>query len=195
VKLKTSGRHSPILPNEHDGRRQRPPIALEDDSMETLAPPATCRHITFAITSTRPTEFIDLTDRVAALAASAGSPFGFVNVQTRHTTTAVVVNEREPLLLCDFDVLLQGLAPHHVAYRHDDPVARTVNVTAEERRNGHAHCRALLLPTSACLNVVGGRLQLGRWQRIFLVELDGPRPREVSVLLVAAAGPERHEAA
>ena len=50
--------------------------------------------------------------------------------------------------------------------------------------HGHAHCRALLLPTSACLNVVDGRLALGRWQRVFLVELDGPRHREVSLVAV-----------
>jgi secondary thiamine-phosphate synthase enzyme len=57
-----------------------------------------------------------------------------------------------------------------------------VNVAADERPNGHAHCRALLLPSSASLNVVDGRLQLGTWQRVFLVELDGPRDREVSLL-------------
>ena len=58
---------------------------------------------------------------------------------------------------------------------------RTVNLAPDERANGYAHCRALLLPTSALLNVAEGRLQLGRWQRVFLVELDGPRVREVSV--------------
>ena len=62
-----------------------------------------------------------------------------------------------------------------------------MNVAPGERPNGHAHCRALLLPTSALLNVAGGRLQLGRWQRIFLVELDGPRIREVSVLAFGEA--------
>ena len=70
-----------------------------------------------------------------------------------------------------------------VRYQHDDTAARTVNLTDAERPNGHAHCRALLLPSSACLNVVGGRLLLGHWQRVFLVELDGPRDREVSVVI------------
>jgi len=46
---------------------------------------------------------------------------------------------------------------------------------------------ALLLAPSACLNVVEGRLRLGRWQRVFLVELDGPRTREVSVLLMGGS--------
>jgi thiamine phosphate synthase YjbQ (UPF0047 family) len=58
-------------------------------------------------------------------------------------------------------------------------------VTDAERPNGHAHCRALLLPSSACLNVNGGRLLLGRWQRVFFVELDGPRERELSVFVIS----------
>jgi secondary thiamine-phosphate synthase enzyme len=60
---------------------------------------------------------------------------------------------------------------------------RTVNLTEQERANGHAHCRALLLPSSASLNVSRGRLVLGQWQRVFFVELDGPREREVSLLV------------
>ena len=64
-----------------------------------------------------------------------------------------------------------------------------MNVTLGERPNGHAHCRALLLPPSACLNVVDGRLQIGRWQRVFFVDLDGPRSRQVTVLLVGNSEP------
>ena len=135
-----------------------------------------------------PTEFIDLTDRLEALVADAGLRFGILNVQTLHTTTAIVVNEHEPLLLADFQALLEAAAPDDGRYRHDDTTARTVNVTDAERPNGHAHCRALLLPSSACLNVTGGRLLLGRWQRVFLVELDGPRERDISVLIFGEAG-------
>jgi secondary thiamine-phosphate synthase enzyme len=113
---------------------------------------------------------------------------GLVNVQSLHTTVAIVVNEHEPLLLTDFKNLLEQLAPAAGTYRHDDPSARTVNVTAEERRNGQAHCRALLLGPSACLNVIDGRLQLGRWQRVFLLELDGPRERQVSVVMLGEGG-------
>ncbi|HUP40368.1 MAG TPA: YjbQ family protein, partial [Vicinamibacterales bacterium] len=74
-------------------------------------------------------------------------------------------------------------APNDGRYQHDDTNTRTVNLTDAERPNGHAHCRALLLPSSACLNVIEGRLFLGRWQRVFFVELDGAREREVSVLI------------
>ena len=152
--------------------------------METLSPPSTCWHATIRITTERPTEFIDLTDRLASLLVASEIRFGFVNVQTLHTTTAVVVNEHEPLLLADFTALLDRMAPHDTRYRHDDMDARTVNLAPGERPNGYAHCRALLLGSSALLNLAGGRLQLGRWQRVFLVEMDGPRPREVSVLVL-----------
>lgn len=139
------------------------------------------------VTTTHPTEFIDLTDRLQRLVADAGLRFGILNVQTLHTTTAVVVNEHEPLLLADFRSFLEAAAPNDGRYQHDDTRARTVNLIEAERPNGHAHCRALLLPPSACLNVTGGRLLLGRWQRVCLVELDGPRERDVSVLIFGEA--------
>jgi secondary thiamine-phosphate synthase enzyme len=152
--------------------------------MEALAQTATCRHSTIRIATERHTEFIDLTDRLAALVADAAVHTGIVNVQTLHTTTAIVVNELEPLLLADFENALDRAAPRAAAYRHDDPSLRTVNVTPDERINGHAHCQALLLGASACLNVIDGRIVLGRWQRVFMAELDGPRSREISVLVV-----------
>ena len=156
--------------------------------MDTLTPASACRYATIHVTTTQPTEFVDLTDRLERLVADAGFRFGILNVQTLHTTTAVVVNEHEPLLLADFQALLEAAAPGDGRYRHDDTTVRTVNMTDAERPNGHAHCRALLLPSSACLNVAQGRLRLGRWQRVFFVELDGPRERDLSVLIVGEAG-------
>lgn len=152
--------------------------------METLVPAAICHHGRISVATGEPMEFIDLTARIEALAAAAGIRTGLVNIQTLHTTTAIVVNEHEPLLLVDFGALLGRTAPCDVPYRHNDPNARTLPLTPGERPNGHAHCQALLLGSSVLLNVAESRLQLGRWQRVFLVELDGPRAREVSVLVV-----------
>ena len=155
--------------------------------METLVHPATCQHARIRITTERPMEFIDLTDRIESLAARAGIHAGLVNIQSLHTTMAIVVNEHEPLLLADFGALLSRAAPRDAAYRHDDMSVRTVNLAPDERPNGHAHCHALLLGSSVSLNFADGQLQLGRWQRVFLVELDGPRVREVSVLVLGEA--------
>jgi secondary thiamine-phosphate synthase enzyme len=154
------------------------------DGTATLARSSTFQHTTFRIETHQPAAFIDVTDRVERLLAASGVRTGLINIQTLHTTTAVVVNEHEPLLLTDMAALLERLAPRDAVYRHDNVSLRTVNCVLGERPNGHSHCQALLLPSSVCLNVAGGRLQLGRWQRVFFVELDGPRERELSVLLV-----------
>jgi secondary thiamine-phosphate synthase enzyme len=129
-------------------------------------------------------EFIDITDRVGDVVRASGIASGIVNVQTRHTTTAIMVNEHEPLLLDDMKRLLDRLAPRHAPYRHDDFSIRTVNLCPNEEQNGHAHCKALFLRVSETLNVVDGALDLGCWQRIFLIELDRGRQRAVSVMLL-----------
>jgi secondary thiamine-phosphate synthase enzyme len=150
--------------------------------METLAPSSTYRHSTIRIRTHHPTEFIDLTGHLAALVAEAGIRVGFVNVQSLHTTTAIVVNEDEPLLLTDFASCLETVAPRDAVYRHD--LSRGPNRAVDERVNGHAHCQALVLSPCACLNIVDGRLLLGEWQRVFLAELDGPRERSISVVVL-----------
>ncbi len=131
----------------------------------------------------RPLQFIDITDIAAERVRRSGIEHGLVLVQTLHTTTAVVVNENEPLLTEDLTRLLEQLAPAAAAYAHDD-LARRVDAGQAERRNGHAHAKALLLAPSATLSVVGGRLLLGRWQRLFLAELDGPRARSFSIVVL-----------
>src|SRR5688500_9531950 len=161
--------------------------------MQTVAPRRTCRHTTIRIDTERPTQFIDLTSDLEAFVAASGVQSGLLNIQSLHTTAAIVVNEHEPLLLTDMAGLLERLAPVDALYRHDNITLRTVNCVLSEPPNGHSHCRALLLGSTALLNVIDGALQLGRWQRVFLVELDGPRTRDVSLLVLGAtplgAGP------
>jgi secondary thiamine-phosphate synthase enzyme len=131
----------------------------------------------------RPLEFVDLTDRLASLACGISS--GLLHVFTRHTTTGLLINEAEPLLLEDLAARLERWAPAADAYRHDDFSRRVVNVGPGERVNGHAHCRAALFRSSESVPVVGGALCLGRWQRVLLAEFDGPQTREVMVMLTS----------
>jgi secondary thiamine-phosphate synthase enzyme len=151
--------------------------------MDTLASARICHHTSLRIATSRPTEFLDLTDQLERLVSDSHLDVGVLTVQTRHTTTALIVNEHEPLLLADFEQLLERAAPRELAYWHDELPLRP-GVSPDEPRNGHAHCRALLLPSSALLTIAAGRLQLGRWQRVFLVEFDGPRERELSVVIM-----------
>lgn len=142
-----------------------------------------CRHL--SVVTTRSTEFIDITDRLDALVQASAIDNGVIVVQTRHTTTGLIVNEAEPRLLEDLAARLACWAPLDLPYAHDDLSRRTVNVMgARERRNGHAHCRAALLRSSETLVVEGGRLCLGRWQRVLFVESDGPQQRDLVVLLM-----------
>ena len=151
-----------------------------------VAPSPTCRHTTIRIETEHPSQFIDLTPDLERFVNASAVQSGLLNVQTLHTTAAIVVNEHEPLLLTDMTGLLERLAPIDAVYRHDNLTLRTVNCVPGEPANGHSHCRSLLLGPAAALNVVNGELQLGRWQRVFLVELDGPRTRDVSLLLLGA---------
>lgn len=129
-------------------------------------------------------QFIDLTELVAERVIRSGITHGTVQIQTRHTTAAIVINENEPLLIQDLQELLELWAPSSVDYRHDDFGSRKSPFTMDERVNGDAHARAILLGCSKSLNVVDGRIDLGRWQRIFLVELDGARKRYTSIVVM-----------
>ena len=131
-------------------------------------------------TSSAP-QFVDITDRVCAVVREAGVLAGLVVVYSRHTTAAITINEWEPLLLEDMARLLERVAPRDGDYRHNDFSVRTVNMVEDETPNGHAHCRHLVLGASETIPIVDGQVALGRWQRVFLVELDQPRTRDVLV--------------
>ena len=132
--------------------------------------------------TTHATEFIDITDRLRDEVQRAGMRVGRVHLQSLHTTVGLAVNENEPLLLRDFQGLLERIAPQGAGYEHDD-FARRMDVAMNEPVNGHAHCRQLLLTGFATVLVEDGELVLGRWQSIFAVELDGPRQRQLAIQL------------
>jgi len=128
-------------------------------------------------------QFIDLTELVAERVRRSGVGHGLVCVQSKHTTAAVVVNEDEPLLIEVMKRMVERLAPPDAEYGHNE-LHRRREPAPDERGNGDAHCKALLLGSSQTLAIVDGALQLGRWQRVFLVELDGPRPRTACVIVM-----------
>lgn len=127
----------------------------------------------------RAPQFIDITQDVQAFAREVRIQNGFIVVFSKHTTAAIRVGENEPLLLQDLEQFLGGIASPNGLYKHNDFSIRTVNMTEDECPNGHAHCQHLLMSTSETIPVIDGELQLGKWQSIFLVELDRPRTREM----------------
>jgi secondary thiamine-phosphate synthase enzyme len=129
-------------------------------------------------------DFVDLTERVEDILERTRIRNGFVVVFSKHTTAAVRINENETCLKRDMARVLERIAPRQEYYEHNDLEIRTENLTDDEDLNGHAHCIHMLMGASESIPVVNGKLTLGRWQRIFLIELDKARDREVLVQVV-----------
>jgi len=128
------------------------------------------------------TQFVDITEQLRGEVRRSGLRVGRIHLQSLHTTVGLAVNENEPLLLRDFESLLERLAPSGAGYEHDD-FARRFDIAVDEPVNGHAHCRQLLLTGFTTVLVEEGDLVLGRWQSVFAVELDGPRSRQLAIQL------------
>lgn len=123
---------------------------------------------------------VDLTDEVRALLAADTLRDGHVLLFVPGSTAALTTVEYEPGLLRDLPALFERIAPKGIRYHHDE---------TWHDGNGHSHCRASLLGPSLLVPVAGGRLTLGTWQQIVLVDFDNrPRRREVVVQLAGLRG-------
>jgi secondary thiamine-phosphate synthase enzyme len=176
--------HVPVT-NGHAPATNGHAAAANGNGLHPLATGHLCERLSY--TSTRAPEFIDITDDVRGVLGRSGVRHGFVVVFSRHTTAAIRINEAEPLLIEDMECMLARIAPSGVYYRHNDLTIRTVNLTEDEDMNGHSHCQHLLMGASEMVPCADGELLLGGWQRIFLVELDCAREREVIVQVVGSA--------
>ncbi len=135
---------------------------------------------TLHVASTTAPEFIDISDRVAAIVEESGLRNGIVVVFSKHTTAAIIIQENEPLLLQDMASLIERSSPRNAHYRHNDFDVRTVHMHEDECPNGHSHCQHLSLGTSETIPVIDGKLAIGEFQRIFMVELDHIKALEVA---------------
>ena len=89
---------------------------------------------------------------------------GIVNVFSKHSTSAIVVNENESGLLADLELLLDDLVSDKHSWQHD-------NID----NNAKSHLKSFLLSSSETIPITHGKLDLGTWQSVFFIELDGPR--------------------
>ena len=119
----------------------------------------------------------NITPEIEKLIASTGINNGQVLVFSRHTTTALAINEDEERLLKDVKVFLRKLAPESEQYLHNDLHLR--DVPEDEPMNAHSHLMAMMLSTSEVVPIVDGKLALGTYQSVLFFELDGPRKRTV----------------
>lgn len=134
----------------------------------------------FALTTTRPIEIVDLTDLVRQWVRDTGVRSGLLTVMSPHTTARVTLNEREAELQQDMVRFLERIAPASEPYGHNrEPV--------DDRLNAHAHLLGLFMTASETIPVHDGELEIGGWQSLFFIELDGPREkREVLLHLMEA---------
>ena len=133
-----------------------------------------------SLTTEAPFHCVSLTKALSSFVQRQGKSDGAVVISGQHTTTAIIINEMEERLLMDLERWLSQLAPPGDGWKHNDLHLRH-GIPNDEPRNAHAHLQALLLGNQVTVNVSKGDLQLGQYQDVMLVELDGPRLRRVSL--------------
>ena len=126
------------------------------------------------INTSLPVELVDITDNVKNEIRKNGIKNGLCVVSTRHTTSSIIINENESGLRTDIIDLLEKLIPPSAGYQHD-----LID------NNADAHLKAVMLGSSETIPIIDGRLELGTWQKIFFIELDGPRKRNVNITIIS----------
>jgi secondary thiamine-phosphate synthase enzyme len=137
--------------------------------------------LTIEVTPEERFSYLDLTDELRKAIKDSGVTEGAAIAFCPHTTCALLVNEWEDGAQEDFRRTVRALVPEDIYYAHDDLERRTQNLDeVHERQNGHSHVKALLLSaTSHAIPVAAGEPMLGRWQRLFLFEMDDPKGRQI----------------
>ena len=134
--------------------------------------------------------FTDITDDVQAMVPKNFQ--GLVNVYSTHTTCSVFQTENELLHLVDVRFFLDKLVPYskqpegehkNVKYLHD-LISLRADVPKDEPINGHSHIRSLFFNSSENVPIQDSKLLLGKWKRIFFVELDPMRKRELIITFI-----------
>ena len=128
---------------------------------------------TLTVTTSRRTDFVDVTREVAAAIKRSRTQSGVCTVLVPHTTAAVTINENaDPSVRRDLDTILTRLVPNRADYAHDEG-------------NSDAHAKAALVGNSVTVLVEDGEPVLGTWQGVYFCEFDGPRTRKLFVKVTA----------
>ena len=121
----------------------------------------TVKSYSLKIDTNKSFEIIDITSEINDLIDVEN---GIISIFSRHSTSAIVVNENESGLLRDLEFTLNNLITDKFSYEHD-----------KIDNNAKSHLKSFLLSSSECLPIKNNRLDLGTWQSVFFIELDGPR--------------------
>jgi secondary thiamine-phosphate synthase enzyme len=127
------------------------------------------RWIRFDVKTSRRSQLVDITDRVAEAVAESKVADGVCHVFVPHTTAGVTINEgADPDVASDVESHLAELVPKESQFEHAEG-------------NSDSHIKTILVGPACVAPVRDGELALGKWQAIFLCEWDGPRTRQVEV--------------
>ncbi|KYH40372.1 MAG: hypothetical protein AYL32_012200 [Candidatus Bathyarchaeota archaeon B26-2] len=132
-----------------------------------------------ALETGRRLEVLDVTGYVKRIVRESGIKRGLVNLWIPHTTAAITINEHDPDLWNDILTTFSRLVPIKGEYRHNSKYRWMPN-----EQNAHAHILSSMMKPSLTIPLEDGRLQLGSWQSILFIEMDGPRSRTVQVTLI-----------
>lgn len=121
-----------------------------------------------SLESSRRNELIDITSRVQQIVHDSGVERGFCFIFSPHTTAAITINEgADPMVQEDILRALEKLIPD-IDFKHSEG-------------NSDAHFKTSLVGASEKVPIVNRKIKLGRWQKIFFCEFDGPRTRKVLI--------------
>ena len=134
---------------------------------------------TFVIETDQRVELVDLTNKIMEFVRRFNISEGLVSIWSMHTTCTLLINEFQVALLADIKRFLEQMVARDAEYMHNDPQHSDC-----DRMNADSHLRALLLGHSLSLQISGGEVVLGQWQRILMAELDGPRARSLRVQII-----------
>lgn len=118
-------------------------------------------------------DIIDMTLQLSNTIEESKIKNGTVTIFVSGSTAAVTTIEYEPGLVHDFPEMLSRIVPKDIEYEHDN---------TWHDGNGHSHVRSSLIGPSLTIPIIGGKLTLGTWQQVVLLEMD-TRSRNRTVIL------------
>jgi secondary thiamine-phosphate synthase enzyme len=138
--------------------------------------------------------FVNITNEIKKFCDDNGVKNGLLNVFSKHTTCCIKILEDELLHKADVRFFLDKVAPKwkepegdhkNIKYLHD-LISLREDCPPDEPINGHSHIRSLFFNSSETIPLVNGKLTLGKWQSVFVIELDPNRDREILLTLVGS---------
>jgi len=130
----------------------------------------------FSVSTRKRMEILDVTSNVVKVVEESGITNGLVHIWVPHATAAIAVNEHDTDLWDDILTAFEHLVPIKGNYHHNTKYGWNSG-----EQNAHAHILNCLIKPDVIIPLENSRMQLGTWQSILLIEMDGSRTRQINV--------------